>query len=115
MRPLGAWLTARAGIRVGERGVAACLGGAFGAGREAIRRTPAATYAALASELSAGDSLEAGHFAERAWFAFFAVARLPPLFAEPRWCLAAYDAAGLDLPLDIAGRDDGWDYALLCS
>ena len=110
VRPLGAWLTARAGVRVGERGVAACLGGAFGAGREAIRRTPAATYAALASELSAGDSLEAGHFAERAWFAFFGVARLPPLVRNRAVVYAFGDAAGLDLPSDRAGRDDGWDY-----
>lgn len=107
VHPLGAWLEAHAGVRVGERGVANCQGGAFGAGREAIRRTAAGTYAALTTELSAGDSLEAGHFAERAWFALFGVSRLPPLVRNQG---VVYAVDGDPRRLDRPETTDGWDY-----
>jgi len=107
VRPLGAWLADTAGVRVSARGVATCLGGAFGAGRAALRRTAADVYAALAAELSAGDSLEAGHFAERAWFALLDVSRLPPLVRNRG---VVYAVGGDPRRLDRPETTDGWDY-----
>ena len=110
MRPLGRWLAQHVERPfIGERGVAACLGGAFGAGRDAIRRTPAATYRALASELSEGDSLEAGHFAERAWLALFGVSAKPKLVRN-RGVVYAIGGAPCGNQISDAPRSMAWRF-----
>ena len=109
MRPLGRWLAQHVEHPIGERGVAACLGGAFGAGRDAIRRTPAATYRALASELSEGDSLEAGHFAERAWLALFGVSAKPKLVRN-RGVVYAIGGAPCGNQISDAPRSMAWRF-----
>ena len=46
-----------------------CFGGTFAASRAAIRSVPRATWAFVAKTLDRGDSVQEGHFAERAWAA----------------------------------------------
>ena len=87
VRPWGEWVRRHFAAPWPEEAPDAptCLGGAFAAGRDALLRAPSETYAALEAELSRGNSLEAGHFMERAWLPLLGVTsrveinRRPPL------------------------------------
>ena len=91
-RPVGAWIDAHLGGGGGDP-FPTCLGGLFAAGRHALQRRPKATYEALARELEAGDSLEAGHYMERAWLPLLGVVDDVPAVAT-RLVVYAVDAAG---------------------
>ena len=78
VRPFGRWLTSN-GIRArGRNGTAsACYGGFFAASRDAIRSSSREVYARVVKEVSIADSLEAGHYLERAWPSLFHLRHLP--------------------------------------
>lgn len=74
--PLGNWLDNLAGrdSETAKPGfVYSCMGGIFAASASAVRSTSLQTYRKLSDEMDDGDSLEAGHYMERAWFHLFNV------------------------------------------
>ena len=90
VRPFSAWLRHH-GVPPSLRGdeVQACYGGVFAASRRALQATARATYEAIERDLEQADSLEEGHYMERAWPSVWALAQpLRPAFAR----LAVYAA-----------------------
>lgn len=82
-RPLGAWM-ARIGVAPRPARVPVCFGGFFAASRAAIRTSAFGLYAQAERDLSRADSLEEGHYMERAWLGAFGqrVGSMAPRFAR---------------------------------
>ena len=98
IRPLGRWLKSLGVEPLGATGFAwVCYGGFFAASRRAMQASPRTLYARLALELSVADSLEAGHYLERAWPSLFRLSHPPrPRFVRVAVYLTA--CGGQTLP-----------------
>jgi hypothetical protein len=68
---LGAWVK-HMRLDIPQNLMQACYGGSFGASMEAIRSHEEIVWIRMLDNLSRGDSIEEGHFAERVWAALLA-------------------------------------------
>ena len=102
-RPFGRWLDSMGIAPIGPAGFAwVCYGGFFAASRKVVHASPRVTYTKLVEELSVADSLEAGHYLERAWPSLFRLAHHPrPRYVRVAFYLTA--CGGRVLPSGMAG------------